>query len=152
MSALFTLNANAIGTSAAEWHEEGVTEISSIEELNDFLKTHPKAVVEFYNRTCPVCQHFKQTKIFPTLAGSVESVGFAKVSVQEGNKLHNLYSISSYPTFLFFKDGKVVEEYSGFTSLQQFEKKITKNLLTSRSEKQAYQKQKRIRTQAITAA
>ena len=124
LAAITTLNISAIGTSRSEWQEEGVTEITSLAELNTFLKTHKKAVVEFYNRTCPVCQHFKQARIFPTLAGNMQSVGFAKVSVQEGGKLHKLYSINSYPTFLFFKDGRVIEEYSGFTSLAPFEKKI----------------------------
>jgi thioredoxin 1 len=124
LAAITTLNISAIGTSREEWHEEGVTEITNLAELNDFLKTHKLAVVEFYNRTCPVCQHFKQARIYPTLAGNMPSIGFAKVSKQEANNLHTLYSISSFPTFIFFKDGRAIEEYSGFTSLAPFEKKI----------------------------
>lgn len=102
-----------------------IQEITTADELNNFLSAHQKAVVEFYNPTCPVCMAFAKKGIFPYLAKQYPDIGFATVSVEDGKKLHAKYEIPAYPTFVFLKDGTEIKRFSGYTDKEAFARRVS---------------------------
>jgi thioredoxin 1 len=68
-------------------------------------------VVDFFATWCGPCK-----AIAPKIQAMSEThkdVVFLKVDVDEVEDLAAEYNISCMPTFMFFKDGKKVEEFSG---------------------------------------
>ncbi|RXW24882.1 hypothetical protein EST38_g925 [Candolleomyces aberdarensis] len=84
-----------------------------------FLKSHKAAVAFFTSQTCPPCRMIEP--IFERLADEKgiredkNGAGFAKVDlgVGMGNRLAGQYGVRATPTFIFFLDGKKVEELRG---------------------------------------
>lgn len=86
--------------------------------LNNYLKDKNLAVIEFYNPTCPVCNAFKKSGIFPRAADALPQVGFGMVSKDDApDLLHKeKYNIEWFPTFIYFKDGKEFKRTVGYTT------------------------------------
>ena len=55
-------------------------------------------------------------------------VKFGKINVDENNKLAQKFDVMSIPNFILFKDGKASERFVGAVNLEDFEKKLKKNL------------------------
>ncbi|KAI0333739.1 DUF862-domain-containing protein [Cubamyces sp. BRFM 1775] len=87
--------------------------------LHSLLQTHRAAVVLFTSPTCPPCRMIEP--VFEDLAhqkthgAGSGRVAFVKVdlSVGMGNQVASEWGVSVTPTFLFFLDGKKVEEMKG---------------------------------------
>jgi thiol-disulfide isomerase/thioredoxin len=109
ISTMFGLAALKLATMIYAAIEVKIPDIATAQELDEFLKTNPSAVVEFHDLNCPVCQAFQRKGIFKETALALPHIKFAKVSVQQGQGLHKEYQIHNYPTFIFFKDGKKIE-------------------------------------------
>lgn len=88
-----------------------IIEVNTPTELDKILNEHPLVVAEFYNPECPVCQQFQKSHIFEDAARSLPHITFIKVSSVQGKDLHKEYSITHYPTFIYFKDKKQVPVY-----------------------------------------
>jgi thioredoxin 1 len=68
-------------------------------------------VVDFFAQWCGPCKHIAPK--IEELAQATPTVVFLKVDVDEVEDLAMEQNISCMPTFLFFKGGKKVEEFSG---------------------------------------
>jgi thioredoxin 1 len=91
--------------------ESPILEINTAAELDAVLSGNKLVVAEFYNPTCPVCKAFKDKHIFEDAAKALPHVKFIKISVVQGKGLHKEFNITSYPTFIYFRDKKKVLVY-----------------------------------------
>lgn len=66
--------------------------------------------------------------IVEELAGEIEEIVVGKVNVDENSEIAQKYNILSIPTFIVFKGGQVVEQFSGSMSKEQLRAKIEKHL------------------------
>lgn len=100
----------------------------SVSHVNkqDFQKSvieHKGVVlVDFYADWCGPCKFV--APIIDELAKEMTNVSFVKVNVDENQDLAGEYSVFSIPTFLVFKDGKVVDQFVGAQSKDQFKNKL----------------------------
>lgn len=68
-------------------------------------------VVDFYATWCGPCKVIAPR--LEALSKDLTDVVFLKVDVDNCEDVAMEYKISCMPTFLFFKDGKKIEEFSG---------------------------------------
>jgi thioredoxin reductase (NADPH) len=95
-----------------------VRHIRSSHEFDRLLEKHTTqtglpVIVDFYSDGCGPCR--MMAPIFKKLAGEIgqEKAVFAKVDTNAIHELSSRYAIRSIPTFLFFVNGKKVNEFSG---------------------------------------
>lgn len=101
--------------------------IISIDKNNfeiEVLKSKEIVLVDFYAQWCSPC---KMTRpIIEQLAEEIKNVKFVKVDVDQNQELSSQHQIFSIPTFLIFKDGKVVNQFVGALSKEGFLSEINK--------------------------
>lgn len=79
-------------------------------------------VVEFYATWCSYCM--KQRIELQELEKSQIQIGI--VDGDESPNIVNMYKIQGYPTFLVFKDGNKIGEFSGFHTKSQLLNQLMK--------------------------
>lgn len=82
--------------------------------------------VDFYAEWCGPCK--LTSPIIEQLAQDHPDVTFYKVDVDANGELASQYSVFSIPTFVMFKDGKIVAQFSGAMGKEGFEAEIKKVL------------------------
>jgi len=98
--------------------------ISSDQFQTEVLNQKSLVFVDFYADWCGPC---KMTgPIVEELAKEIKDVKFVKVNVDENPDLASQYNIFSIPTFLIFKDGKVVHQFVGGRSKEGILSEIEK--------------------------
>jgi thioredoxin 1 len=80
-------------------------------------------LVDFYADWCGPCKMV--APILDELAKEQPDVAFVKVDVDKENALSDQYSITSLPTFLIFKGGKVVSQFIGAQGKETFQQQIS---------------------------
>ena len=72
-------------------------------------------LVEFYAPWCAVCKKFapEYEAVARSRKAQVPAIPLAKVDATANTQLKNRYSIDTFPTLKFFKDGQPVEDYKG---------------------------------------
>lgn len=99
-----------------------------IKELNDTnfkenIKTGLK-LIEFYAPWCGYCQ--KQRPILDEL--SKNNIWIGIVNADENPNLVSEYKISGYPTFMLFKEGKVIATLAGYHEKSQLLSRLMSHL------------------------
>lgn len=85
------------------------------------------AIVDFYSDSCVPCK--RMSPVLSALEGQYsDTLYVAKVNVAYEKELVEEYGIKSTPTFLFIKNGEVVERLSGVRKKEEFEQIIESNL------------------------
>lgn len=101
-----------------------VLNISKEQFQSEVLEAKGVVFVDFYADWCGPC---KMTgPIIEELAKELTNVKFVKINVDENPDLASQYSIFSIPTFLIFKEGKVVHQMVGAMSKEAFLEEIKK--------------------------
>ncbi len=90
------------------------------------LSANKPVIVDFWAPWCGPCK--VMSPIVEELAGEVDDVIVGKVNVDENSEIAQKYNILSIPTFIIFKNGQVVEQFSGSMSKEQLRVKIEKHL------------------------
>ncbi len=90
------------------------------------LKQKKPVFVDFYAPWCGPCQ--TTAPIIDELSDEYQQMVFVKVNVDENPDLATQYGIFSIPTFIIFKEGKVVSQFSGANSKEAFVLEINKHL------------------------
>lgn len=80
--------------------------------------------MDFYAPWCGPCQ--AASSIIEDLAGENNQTKFVKINVDESPELVSKYSIFSIPTFVIFKGGKPVSQFSGAPSKEALAEEIKK--------------------------
>lgn len=90
------------------------TEITSALHFRTLLTTHTYLIADFYATWCPPCKTiapiFNQLSTQHSVPGKI---AFVKINVDEQREVAGQYGIQAMPTFLMFRDGKVVETVKG---------------------------------------
>ncbi|HXX06155.1 MAG TPA: thioredoxin [Candidatus Bathyarchaeia archaeon] len=89
---------------------------SEILELNDtnFDKNiigNKPVIVDFWATWCGPCQFM--LPIFTRLAKKYNTIRFARVNVDDAQGVSQRYGVYAIPTFIVFKDGKLVDKAIG---------------------------------------
>ena len=107
-----------------------LTLVSSMSNFNSILQQHPAVVVNFTNTpSCPPCRVIKP--IYEALSADFAALYGAKgarfleveLGIGEGRDIAGRHGVSATPTFMFFRDGKKVDELRG-ASKRDLEVKI----------------------------
>lgn len=90
---------------------------------HEVLKSVLPVVVDVFASWCGPCRAMLPS--FEELATELESkYKFVKLNIDEERDLAVQYRVSSIPTFLFFKDGKIVGKETGAMSKEALHAKI----------------------------
>ena len=101
-----------------------VKAVSSQNFQQEVLDHKGVVFVDFYADWCGPCK--MTSPIVDELAEEIKDVKFVKVNVDENQDLASKYSVFSIPTFLIFKDGKVVHQFVGARDKAGFKLEIAK--------------------------
>ena len=95
-------------------------------EFNEFIKKGI-VLIDFHAHWCMPCVMMSPIveEVFKKFKGKLK-VG--KVNVDENQEIAQKYNVRSIPKFNLFKDGKVIEQFVGSISKEEFEKKLKKYL------------------------
>ncbi|KAL6403134.1 Thioredoxin-like protein-like protein [Ilyonectria robusta] len=88
--------------------------ITSKEQFNSLLKSSRIVVADFYADWCGPCKAI--APIYETLAKSLSrpnAVTFVKINSDNQQDISKEYGITALPTFLVFRDGKVIDKVQG---------------------------------------
>lgn len=101
--------------------------VSLVDKSNfesDVLKAQGAVFVDFYADWCGPCK--LTSPIIDELSDETNNMKFVKVDVDKNPELAGRYSIFSIPTFMIFKDGKVISQFIGAMGKEGFLSEINK--------------------------
>ena len=78
---------------------------------SEVLKSDKKVLLDFWATWCGPCMMLSPT--VDEVANEVSNVKFGKINVDEQDELAQQFGISSIPTLVVVKDGKVVKQSVG---------------------------------------
>lgn len=88
-----------------------VATISSANEFQDALKHDGLVVVDFFATWCGPCKMI--APLLDKFSAEYTAAKFIKVDVDQFGEIAQEYEVSSMPTVLFFKEGKVIHKVIG---------------------------------------
>lgn len=92
------------------------------------LQAEKLVLVDFWASWCGPCR--MMAPVLEELAHEMaDSVTIGKINVDDQSSLAQRFNILSIPTFILFKKGQVIEQFSGAMSKQAFKDHIEKHLV-----------------------
>lgn len=100
--------------------------ISSSKMFDDsVLNSKKPAIVKFETKWCGACK--VMAPIYEKLASKyLNKIKFTVVEADKFSKLADKYQIQGVPTFIFFRNGKKIDQIIGAVSEKEFEEKVKK--------------------------
>jgi len=99
-----------------------VTQDNFKSEVLDYKGT---VFVDFYADWCGPCK--VTSPLIDEISEEKKDMKFVKVDVDQNSNLASQYSVFSIPTFIIFKDGKVVNQFVGAMGKEAFLEEIKKS-------------------------
>ena len=93
---------------------------------NTVLQSEKLVFVDFWAPWCGPCK--LMSPVIDELATELTDVVIGKVNVDEHSALAQRYNILSIPTFILFKGGQVVDQFSGSMTKDVLKEKISAHL------------------------
>lgn len=79
---------------------------------NEVLKSEEMVLIDFYADWCGPCKML--APVLEGLSEKMDKVTFYKVNVDASSDLAGRYGIQAIPNLVIFKDGKAVDQITGF--------------------------------------
>lgn len=93
----------------------------------EILKSEKPVVIDMFASWCGPCQYM--SPVIDELAEEMANkYKIVKINIDEERELAVKFNVSSIPTFVFIKNGKMVGKEIGYMDKETFKKKIEKNL------------------------
>lgn len=92
----------------------------TVEESNNVV------VVDFFATWCGPCKML--APVFDTLSEELTDADFVKVDIDQSLELAQKFGITTVPTMMIFKDGKVVDTLVGFMPKDNLKAKVQAHL------------------------
>lgn len=106
---------------------EKIVTLSSDSFERDVLQSKDPVLVDFWAEWCGPCRMVAPT--LDQLADEMDGkVKIAKLNVDHNQDVAFKYQVSSIPTFILFKDGKVADRMMGAMPKSAFQSFVTRNL------------------------
>ncbi|CEN24452.1 thioredoxin [[Clostridium] sordellii] len=83
-------------------------------------------VVDFFATWCGPCKML--APVFESVSEELSNAKFVKVDIDESLELAQKFGISTVPTMMIFKDGKVVDKLVGFMPKESLKSKVEAHL------------------------
>lgn len=83
-------------------------------EFKSVVSSSHLAVIDCYAKWCGPCKI--ESQIMKSAAENIENVDFYKIDIDEADEVVIEYQITSIPTLLFIRDGKVIKKKVGLTT------------------------------------
>jgi len=108
--------------------DDGNVVVVTKSNYDDEVKNYSgSAVLEIYAPYCGPCK--RMAPIFSQLSNEIDDVKFLKLNIENDPQVSKELKVHSLPTFLFLKDGKVIDKHVGSISKEELRSKIKQNLL-----------------------
>lgn len=95
---------------------------------SDVLDGKGLVFVDFYAEWCQPCKMTEPIVEELSQSPDYKAMTFRKVDVDENNDIAGTYNVFSIPTFIIFKDGQPVHQFTGGRDKSSFESEIKKFL------------------------
>lgn len=105
-----------------EHFEKGISQA----DFDKILADNPLVLVDVYTVWCGPCK--MMTPILENIAGEMQDVKFISVDLDQARWIGTKYGIAAIPTFLMFKDQKLVKNQVGGMPQPQFHALIEESL------------------------
>merc|ERR1711916_216113 len=86
-------------------------QVVSTAQLRGIIQSSPKVVVDIYTDWCGPCKAIAPQ--FANLPGQFPGVTFCKVNFDHNRDMAQMVEVKGVPTFAFFKNGQLVDFFSG---------------------------------------
>ena len=94
--------------------------------FENVIKTQKLVIVDFYADWCGPCKML--SPVIANMAKEFPNINFYKVNVDRESVLARKMNIQSIPTVMFYKQGQLVNQFTGYKNPQEI-KTIISNFL-----------------------